>query len=516
MSTFGGSPGLAYPGSRMGPETLDWPIVGSDPNDDWWQEAGSIASRSWHLWRANAYAVAMTKTMVEVTLGPTGLLPRSLFRGATQLDPSTDPDVVNETAKDVISQRSKIEKSLRYAWRGTRFDAIGALTKREMSEVMFLSCMVAGDAFAIRQWKPNRPGKQYQATCWRIVDPARVSNPSFGPNNVNLFEGIKLDDDGCKVGVYVQRRNPYAIQNVDFTWDLIPWHAPDGSLNVVHLKAPGRPDQIRGIGWFAPVMAMVHQLGQVTDAFVVAKRVQACIGYIETSPNQVASAAAQTNGATSRSPAGATNARLYPGMRLVVPMGTTITPLNWNFQGDDHSGFQDSMLQAICAAWAMPMEFVQHRLTKTNMAAARAALMQAYKTATCGQEMMIGAVETPWAESVLLEDDARGRISLPAGDMDDAMALRWNRPAQQYPDPVKEATAAEKLQAQGKSPSSLAAQRGDDFESEILQSAQDKAFAAAHGVAIAAPEMTAPVVAPDPDANQEDAEAPVPADEVEQ
>lgn len=500
---FGGSGGQAYPASRMTAGTLDWPILGTDPNDDLWREGAAITNRSWHLWRSNPYARAMTKVMEEGVLGPCGLIPRSIFRGETGHDLSADAATAEAAIDAARSARSGIEKSLRAAWRGKRFDATGQHTKREMTNLMLLSMLVTGNGWAVRQWLPNRPGRQYQATAWRVIDPQRVSNQNWGSNNATQFEGVKLDDNGAPVGIWVQRRNPYAVQTVDYTWDYIPWYAPDGSLNVAHLKAPGRPDQTLGVGWFDSIMSLVHQLGEVTDAYVVAKRVQACIGYIEASGNPAASANAQKNGATTPNPSGATNGRMYPGMRIVVPRDTTITPLNWNFQGADHSAFQDSLLQSISAAWGLPMEFVQHRLTKSNMASARVALGQAYRTFTSIQEMLIGSVETPWAESVVLEDLARGRLNITDADLDDVLNFRWNRPAKQFPDPAKEATGGLLMKQLGKAPSTILAEQGLDHETEILIGQQDRAFEEAHGFT---PEATgaAPAAVP--------ASTPAPAD----
>jgi capsid protein len=496
---YGASPGLAYPNSRMTAATADWPVWGTDPKDDFWRESGSIANRSWHLWRNNPYARALVRTMVEGTIGPNGLRPRSIFRGTMGLDPVNAGVEATAEAAGIQATRAAIEKSLRNAWRGRRFDATGQMTKRDMSEQMLVSCIVSGDAFAIRQWKPNRPGRQYQATCWRIIDPARVSNPSFGPNSATRFEGIELDSDGCPIGLHVQRRSPFAVQVVDWTWQYIPWYAADGTPNVVHLRSPGRADSIRGVGWFDAIMGLVHHLGQVTEAYVIAKRLQACIGLIEVAPPGATPggiANGQTAGAQSASPTGATIGKLYPGMRVVVPNGTDIKALNWNFNGDDNAAFQDSMLQAICAAWGLPMEYVQHRLTKSNLASARAALMQAYRTFHCAQEMLIAGAENPWAESVILEDLARGRLDIAVdadGDLiDDLTELRWNRPAKPFPDPLKEQLAATEAMANGKSPSSIFASAGDDFESEILQSSQDYAFAKLHGVEIQRPTVPPP------------------------
>lgn len=486
------SPGFAYPASRVTPGTLDWPVIGTEVNDDWWRENSSIQNRSWHLYRTNPYALAMVQTMLEGGLGADGLLPRSIY--ATDEDRLRVGDV-DTTATDAMSDtrvaRMLIEQELKKAYAGKNLDAGGQLSKKDMSVTAAISMMVTGDAIAIRSWKPNRPGNPYTATCWRVIDPSRVSNPNWGYNTAEQYEGLKLNPDGIPIGMWVQRRSPYAVQVVDYQWDYIPWYAPDGQLNIIHMKAPGRPDQMRGFGWFAPIMGLINQLGNVTDAYVAAKRVQACIGMIVqvADPQSSATADAQTAKAQGA-------ARLYPGMVRYERESTKITTLNWNFNGSDHSAFQDSMLQPISAAWGLPLEVVQHRLAKANLAASRAALMAYYRTCCSFQKMMIEGFEQPIAESVLIEGIARRR--LPVEDISDAKALMWKGPPQAFPDPVREATADELRRGEGMSLSSIFARQGMDFEKEILQRSQDEAFAKAHGVSLTLTSGAGSFAQPDP------------------
>lgn len=468
MPPIGGSPGLAYTGSRNSPLYADWPLYGTDPLDDYWREAATIVNRSWHLWRNNPYARALAETLIGGVIGASGLTPRSLYQ----------EDEIPTTTDAERATRRSINSSLRRAYSGYRFDAVGQLSRREMSVVMLTSCIVAGDAFAIRLWQPDRPGRQYQGTCWRIVDSQRVSNVGWGSNNDDQYEGLKLDSNGVPIGIWIQRRNPFAVQYQNFAWDYVPMFAADGTRNVVHLKAPGRADQLRGMGWFAPVMALVQQLGGVTDAYVVAKRLQASMGLIYEMDDTVAGMSNERNGALL-----STNAKIVPGMMKGIRRGDKIYPLNWNFQGGDHQQFADTLLRSVCAAFALPIELVQCRLAGANLASARAALMAAYRTFHGAQEMMIGHVEQPWAESVIVEDMARGRIKASNTDLDAVFALHFSRPAKQFPDPVREATGGTIWAGGlGKSPTTILAEQGLEFEQEVLQSSQDRAFAKAQGV----------------------------------
>src|SRR5437763_1798929 len=86
---------------------------------------------------------------VTMSLDASGLTPRSLYQ--EDADPTT-----SDTER---AARRAINTSLRKAYTGYRFDAVGQLSRREMSVVMLTSCIVAGDAFAIRLWNPDRPGR---------------------------------------------------------------------------------------------------------------------------------------------------------------------------------------------------------------------------------------------------------------------------------------------------------------------------------------------------------------------
>ena len=473
------SPGLAYPGSRMSPDSADLRTFGSDPNDDYWREGPAINNRSLHMWRTNDVCRAMVECITSGTLGSMGVKPRSAWQPKNRVPMKVDANGEPTPAqRKVHVKRGQIDDIIDAAYDGTRFDAAGQLSRRDMDEVELISMIACGDAIAVRCWRPQRPGRQVQATCWRIIDPARVSNPNFAYNTPRMYDGFELDDSGSPIAIHVQRRHPDTLVAPEFVWDRIPIFAPDGSRNVTHMKAPGRPDQIRGIGWFAPIMEIVNQLGGTRKAYAVTKRLQACIGLIFTNSNPAAFAKSMKGVFTMDQ-----ISQMFPGMMLQVPTGSTVTPLQWQFNGDDFEKYNEAIITGIAAAWSLPMEFVMNRLTKSNLASARAALAQAFATFVRWQNHLIIHSAKPKAESVLIEADARGQIDL-GDDLDAALRFRWNRPSRSFPDPLKEAGAAKSWHDLGRSLSGIFGDQGQDFEDEIEQTAQDLAFAKAHGVPI--------------------------------
>lgn len=504
------SPGLAYPGSRMTPDSADLRTFGSDPNDDYWREGSAVNNRSLHMWRSNDICRAMVETMTSGVLGSMGLMPRSQWKSPTlqtMVDENGEPTAAQ---RKVHGRRAQIDDIITAAYQGTRFDAGGQLSRRDMDEVELLSMIACGDAISVRCWRPRRPGRQVQATCWRIIDPARVSNPNFAYNTTNMYDGFELDDSGSPIAIHVQRRHPDTLVAPEFVWDRIPIFAADGTRNVTHMKAPGRPDQVRGIGWFAPIMEIVNQLGGTRKAYAVTKKLQACIGLIISSQNPAMMAKTMKGSFTMDQ-----ISQLFPGMVLNIPTGATVTPLQWSFNGDDFEKYNEAIITGISAAWNLPMEFVMCRLTKSNLAAARAALAQAFATFVRWQNHLIIHSAQPKVESVLVEAEARGQVVL-GDDRDAAFRFRWNRPARTFPDPVKEATAAKSWHDLGKSLSSIFGEQGEDFEEQVEQTAQDLAFAKAQGVRIttgADPAETAAAGGGGPDGGAGDDGKPADADD---
>lgn len=460
--------GIAYSGSASNRFLADWTAQLTDANDDWWRDAPTLAARSWHLYDNDPYFHALVETLVGGVFGASGLKFRSLYQ----------EDAKPETSDAERQVRREIDKSMTSACSRKRLDAIGLLSWRDMSAMIYRSALVAGDGFAVRCWKPNRVDA-YQATCWRIIDPARVSNPQFGANTATMFEGFELDADGRPVAIHVQKSHPH-LQRVamSFDWQRIPIFAADGSRNVMHRKRVKRPEQIRGLGCAAPVLVYLRMLNQTTEAWVIAKRIQASYALMIKTEDPDKAARADRYGALLTG-----NAPTKPGMRY-YHNHDEIKPLDFQFQGNDYEQFRNPIIEAVCATECVPFEMVLQRLTKSNLASSRAALLSYYTTCQREQDGHIEDVEQVRVDAVLREEIARGRLVVRSDNRDEILAGRFLRPPRVWPDPLKEANAVRAWVDLGRSLSGAYAEAGLDFESEILQRAQDNALLEAQGVII--------------------------------
>lgn len=473
LGMYGGGRG-AHAGAQLTRMLGDWQPYLGEPNDDWRYDAAALAARAWDLVRNDPHAQAMVATVVRCVYGSDGLTPRSLYR--TDDEPDTDD---SERA-----MRRRINACLARASSGTRLDACGRLSRRDLGAQALVSMMASGDGVAARVWKPGRPDA-YQGQCWRIIAPERVSTPDGVADSDRLRDGIEYDDDGAPVALMIRMRHPasrvLALREKP-SWERFPLWSADGRLrNVLHVaKADNvRPGQMRGLSWFAPLLVLARNLQKTAEAFVVAKRMQACNPAVLKTDNVDALAAAAVVGAEL-----GPNLVWRPGMVAVTTKDNDLVFPQWSFQGTDFKDFIDTQLRAFTAAWGYPMQFVLQQLTEANLASAQVALDQADLTSNAIQDLMTTHWERPIDQSILAEEMLRGRLDVGATPWDLATNLRYLRPRR--PDANKQRTreAAKTFIELGGSRTTAFAEMGYDLEEEISQRAQDDQFIAGQGVVL--------------------------------
>ncbi len=468
-------------GSSAGATTYrllaDWSVGLSDPNDDWKADAHTLAARAWDLIQNDPNARALVECMTLGVLGDCGLRFRSLYQA----------DLNGETSDAELEFRRTIENVLSLARSGCGVDAAGALSSRDFTAQLLTSMLASGDGFAIRVWSPRAESLLSQR--WRILAPERVSNPEGKPNTPTLFEGIEYDAAGAPTALHVRTTHPISSQNKGAArWERIDWRAPDGSLNVLHLFKPMRPGQRRGISWFAPLLVLAQHLSKTVEAFVVAKRTQACLPAIVKTDDPLATANAAKAGALL-----GPHTKWRPNTIAYTSLNSEVIFPSWQFNGSDYRDFLDVNLRAFAACWGLPFQFVMQQLTEANLASAQVALDQADKTFSALQDLVICKVERPIDEALLREGVAR-KLIVPGAGTTPAMlnAARYLRPRR--PDANKQRTrdAALLFIDMGGSRTTAFSEMGYDFEEETLLRKQNDDFQKKHGVVIALPPADVP------------------------
>jgi capsid protein len=488
-----------------------WGVPAQDPNDHYGQDGQIVSNRGQWSYDNDGITHAIVETILSGTLGPTGLQ----YRSAYQRD-----DIASLTDQEK-KVRASVQRGIERGTADTSFDAGGLLTRGNMSKVVLASTIMHGIGLSVFCWKPNRPGRHTHATCWRIPNALRLSNPKYTYNTDRLRDGFALDDDGVPIGIHLQRSHPASQQvSPKQTWDYFPLFGPDGYRRVTIHSLPRHADQIRPTGWFTPVMQIMRLLSRTIEAKVVADTLKASMGLIWESDDPEAAAAADRNGAVLSS-----TTKIVPGKCYYVKRGDKATALNFNYQGQDFDKWVEVILTNICASFGLPYQFVQHSLTDSNMAAARVALLQAYRTFHSHQNDLIISTEEPWNQSLIREDLARDRIDgIDINDPEQVERLligTYLRPPRFMPDPLKEQQAADvATKRNGVSFSTVYAEMGMDFREEAAQREQDDAELKRRGIVLQgdgsvmapAPNQTPPKQQPeDPEDGKDGTEDPPPS-----
>ncbi|MBA3684657.1 MAG: phage portal protein [Planctomycetes bacterium] len=452
-----------------------WGVTLADPMDVSADSGPNVGARGEWLYDNDPLAKAVVETILAGALGTSGLEYHSLYQ-ADDAEKASDAEV---------AVRKQIARRLRCATRGTRFDANGVLSRREMSAVTLASAITRGDSWSVRCWLPNRPGRQTHATCWRIIHSARVCNPQWRADSEHFRQGIELDDSGDPIAIHVLSAHPASRVTKSREWVRVALYAPDGSPNVTHHCVHRIPGQLRPVGWFAPVIQLMRLFGRTLEAKTVADSLKASMGLICECEDPEGMADADANGAVLTG-----NTKIVPGKVYYVRKGTVWKELNFQYNGQDFASWFDVVMTNLCAPFRVPPEFVLQRLTRSNMASSRVALAQAYATFHSTQNDLIGSTEDPWNHSVIHEDLARGTLGIAAPAeveaLDRLLSGHYMRPPRWMPDPMREGQAAALWVHQlGKSPTSVYADQGESFADQVVQRAQDDALMEQHGVELA-------------------------------
>lgn len=472
----------------------DMPSTDLDPRDIYAADGAVLLARSSHLCRNNTYARALINALQDGVVGPSGLLFKSLYE--------TEPDT--EASDDDRRLRRIITRRVRAAC--NTVDAAGLLTFRQWEDSLVYGKAVHGEAIKVRVWRP-RPGASH-ATAWRCIHPARVSNPNHAGDTDRRHQGVELDAHGAPLGLWIQSRHPNRLFAGTPHWIYVPLRDARGLEQVIWHSARTEPEQLRAPGFFAPLMVLLTHLGKVTDAHVVAKRLQACIGMIVEADDPVAAARKDRNGV-----AWTRETVMSPGKTYYVKRGSNVRSFDFKYEGADYEAFTYALLQSMCAAFGpgIPVDYVMHRLTKSSLASARAALAQAWRSFR--REQVDHERELRIVVRNALDEDLRlGRLGLPTGlDLDLACAGYFVTPPRLTTDDHREMQAAEsKRRVLGISRTTLAREYGGyDLDDEREQNLEDLALYAALGGAHLPPDA----LDDDQDDDEEDEDDRTPAED---
>lgn len=485
----------AYRGAEQSRIRRDWRPGAGSADADLLADLPTLRERSRDLNRNDAYASAITNTVVVNTVG-SGIKPQCRL---------------NQEMLGISEEEARLfERAAERAWRRwcPFADAQGRLEFNAMQSLVQRQILENGELFVLplmitdEPWRPYRLGLE-------VIEADRVATPSDKLSDPNIRDGIELGTRGQPIAYWVRKTHPGDLflngitsKNSDLSsaaFTRIPArNRVNGRPNVLHLFWTKRPGQSRGEPFFAPVLSTFKDLADSVEAAVVTLRIAACFSaFVETS-DPFGAAQANSSGTNAQ---GQRIQEVEPGMIEYLGIGQSIKFGQPNGPGAMFEPFMLMVLRSIGAALGLPLELVLKDFSRTNYSSARSAMLEARKFFKGYQQWLIQHFCQPVWEMV--QEEAWLRQHLPAVDLigedrDEWLRAIWIAPGWGWVDPVKEVESS--TMAIDANLSTLAdecAAQGRDWEDVLAQRKREQDLKKTLGIEDAEPIVPKPSPAAD-------------------
>lgn len=266
---------------------------------------------------------------------------------------------------------------------------------------------------------------------------------------------------------------------------------------IIHLYAPDRFAQTRGVTWLAPVMYALNMLDGYEDAEITKCRVtSSAMGIWQRKDD---------GGPLAEGEDGRLQIEANPGTFAFAPDGYELSTWDPNSPHSNYPTFVKGVLRKIASGLGLSYNVLANDLEGVNYSSMRSGLLIERDLwrglQVWWREAFLERVYREWLGMSLLA----GGVTLDSRDRRKFLAARWVPRGWAWVDPSKDVDAGIKeIQTGLGSRTALLAEQGKDLEDVLEQLAEEKKLAAEHGVEIAGPQAAAAAAEPEPEPEPED------------
>lgn len=417
--------------SRMIRSMLSWmPGLGSPRQDTPTGEREMLISRTRDAYRNHMLARAAVNRAATNVVGM-GLTVRPNVDGeALGLD-----DDATDALNDELARGFRL-----WAEDPAECDVEAGLDFYMLQRLAFVSALVSGDVFAMTP-DDQRPGGLF-GTKLQLIEAERVGNPLS--DTLTESDGIRVDRLGKPTDVRICSGYPSDYTTAqDWKWYPI-FGAQTGRRRILHLmNEKGRPGQVRGVPYLAPILEALQKLERFSQAELTAAVISAMFTVAikhnasedpdmspggpmwsddSDDPNKPDRPVVTSSG---EQPSEGDSLTLGEGAVWDLEEGAEPVTINPNRPNAQFDPFFVAIVKEIGAALEMPSEVLLMHFS-TSYTAARAAFNQLWKFIKQRRHHLTVQFCQPAYELVIDEMVARGRISLP-GYQDPAKRRAYTR-----------------------------------------------------------------------------------------
>jgi lambda family phage portal protein len=455
--------------------TASWKAPGLTANEEIHAALEPTRNRARDLAKNNEFAKKYLSTLVANIVGPTGFALQSL---AAEADGKPDrlARTLIEAAFTDWSRRGMCEVTGRLSWVDVQ-----ALVAEAWGR--------DGEALIV-QIKGKKAGNKY-GYALRLVEVERlpVQYSRDLKNGAQIIMGVEVDDLNRTVAYWLNlgKLGTAASHGAQATLTRVD------AADVIHVYKPYRPEQVRGMPSLHAVIRGLQMLDGYEEAAIVAARIGASkMGFFTTPDGEAPPGDDQDE-------QGNTITDADPGSFQTLPRGVQFQDWNPDYPHANYQAFMKTRLRSIASGMGVTYHGLANDLEGVNFSSIRSGTLEERDSWMMIQEWFSSSflerVFAEWLPSAL----AFGQVTmvngsaLPMAKIDKFRPHSWQGRRWEWVDPLKDIEAdIAAINAGLKSPQSVAAKLGLDYEDLLVEIQAAKALRDTLGVDIPSATKTPP------------------------
>lgn len=425
---------------------VGWITSAGNAEDDIDLQSSKLRQRARDLFEGGGLARSGPETLTTSVVG-WGIQPK----------PKIDGDFLELSD----SEREEAEQMILREWKlwaeNTMCDAERQQNFYGLQQLAFLSMLMSGDVFALFGMRPNMR-TPYQTTV-RLLEADRICNPDSSGNSESresdsggrIIDGVEIDKEGTVIKYHVASRSPLAgNDSKELIWTAIDAYGKDtGYPNILHIMTYERPEQRRGIPFVSAEIELIKQFTRYMNAELAGKVVSAMLTLFITSKEDDGKAGMEDAvNEDEKVTEDELKLELAPGAIYDLPPGKDVTTVDPKRSDTQFEAFVNTVIMVIASSMGIPKEVLVKKY-ESNYTAARAALLDFWRTVRVYRTRFNSSFNQPIYEQWLSEAVATGRIEAPGFFDDPAVRMAWcgcswMGASMGHVDPLKEVNAATK------------------------------------------------------------------------
>jgi lambda family phage portal protein len=405
--------------SRLLADWIAWPMA---PDIEMRGDLRLMRGRARELARNNAHIQRYSNLLKTNVLGVHGMKLQAQVRDAAgELD-----DPVNELIEDHWDR-----------WASGPVSADGRLPLTELAQLALETTARDGESFAryVQDDGLNPYGLSLQLIDADLVDDYMNVLPGGRQPEIRL--GVEIDAWGRRTGYWIREQYGYSPGTAGATFQQYRLDASE----VMHLYRPTRPNQTRGVTWYAAAMLPLQHLQGYTEAELIAARTAAAkMGFILTKDP---SAPSGTDDDGSGNGARPVELEANPGSIEELDPGQEFASWDPTHPSTAFPAFVKSVLREIATALGVSYNALANDLEGVNFSSMRAGMQIERDFWQVLQQWWAQSFMQPVYERWLNNAILTRALPLPRSDWRLYTACRWGRRRWAYVNPKEdlEATA---------------------------------------------------------------------------